>query len=114
MKRSLFAIAILPTLAVLTGLPSVLHAADDQAWGNVKGQIVWGQDAIPERKELDLKANPDKAHCLGKGPILSDEWIIDPKTRGVRWVFAWLVDAKNPKQNLPIHPKLKQIQNKQV
>jgi hypothetical protein len=112
MKRSLFAIAILPTLAALTGLPSVLHAADNQAWGNVKGQIIWGGDTVPERKKLDV--TKDQEHCLGKGPIYSDEWVIDPKTRGVRWTFVWLVDAQAPNKPLPIHPKLKQIKNQQV
>src|SRR5581483_7554242 len=55
----------------------------------------------------------DQQHCLAKGPLLSDEWVVDPKTKGVRWVFVWLVPEKGGSP-LPVNPALKDIKNKDV
>src|SRR6516225_5641987 len=81
-------------------------------WGTVKGQIVFGGDKIPERKTMDVTM--DKAHCLEKGPLLSEEWIINPKNRGIRWTFVWLGRDDDPKAKIPVHPKLNGIGPKQV
>ncbi len=47
-----------------------------------------------------------------QGPILSEDWVVDPKTKGVKWVYVWLIlDSKKPGdliKPLPfIHPDLK-------
>jgi hypothetical protein len=104
-------------LAMLAGLGMVLNepvavAADDD-WTTVKGQIVWPGDP-PKPKELDkVKESQDKAHCLGKGPIFSEEWVVNKDTKGMRWVFVWLIsdDGKTP---LTIHPSLKEVKVKNV
>jgi len=72
-------------------------------WGTVKGQVVF-EGPIPAK----VKANVDKdqAHCLAGGPIFLDEYVIDEKTRGVRWAIVWLQDAKDPKAKLKVHPSL--------
>jgi len=112
-----YPIAIVPALCTLAGLAlclterSAAQGADD--WGNVKGQIVWSGD-LPKPKELTaVKDNQDKAHCLEKGPIFSEEWVINPKTKGIKWVFVWLTND-NPKKKLAIHPDLKEIKSKTV
>jgi hypothetical protein len=86
--------------------------ATPAGWGTIKGQVVWGGDSAPER--VKLKVDKDQDACLKKGDLLSDELVVDPKTKGVQWVFVWLVDAKNPKGKLPIHPSLKAIKEKEV
>jgi hypothetical protein len=107
-------------LAVLVGLPAGLIFALDAAraqgpaqWGTVKGRIVWGGQALPMPAEL--KVDKDKAHCLSKGPILDEEWVVDAKTKGLRWTFVWLADAANPRKGMvPIHPALQKIKEENV
>lgn len=109
-------------LAVLTGFGLVCGersvAADDKDkdWGTIKGQLVWGDGAIPERKVFDqVNQSQDKAHCLSKGPIQSEEWVINPKNKGIKWAFVWLaVDPPDPKGKLKIHPDLVNIKDKKV
>src|SRR6266852_5204707 len=84
----------------------------DAAWGTIKGQIVYDGDPVPERKALNV--NKDQEHCLGKGPILSEDWVINKQNKGVRWTFVWLAPEPGGAASLPIHPTLKEIQNKEV
>jgi hypothetical protein len=87
-------------------------AADQSdSWGTIKGQIVYEGDSIPERKALNV--TKDQEHCLGKGPILSEEWVVNKENKGVRWAFVWLAPEPGGKP-LPIHPSLKDIPNKEV
>lgn len=85
--------------------------AQDAGWGTVKGQIVFGGAAVPERKKLDV--NKDQAQCLAKGPLLSEEWVVNKSNKGVRWAFVWL-GPEDPKGKLPIHPSLEKIKDKDV
>lgn len=93
-----------------------VHArADDDSWGTVKGRIVWDGDKIPARKPIaDILKNADKNHCLAKGNILDEEWVVNPKNRGIQWTFVWLADKDFPKAKAapPIHPDLKEIKAK--
>lgn len=82
----------------------------EPAWGHIKGQVRWMGDTIPERKPEEVKF--DRKECLAKGPILSEDYVIDPKTRGVRWVMVWLVDANNTDAKLPVHPERKKFPEK--
>lgn len=81
------------------------------AWGSVKGQIVWAGDKIPEPK--DLNVDKDKDHCLAKGPIKDEDLVVNAKNRGMRWVFVWLAPLEDGKE-FAIHPSLKEIKEKQV
>src|SRR5687768_17137941 len=80
-----------------------------QGWGDIKGRVVFAGDKIPETPKV--KVTFDKEHCLSKGPIYKNELVIDPKTKGVRWVLVWLkpvTDFRTVKEDtLPIHPSLK-------
>jgi hypothetical protein len=90
--------------------------SQDKGWGEIKGRVVWEPKEIPKQKPIEaVHNNADKNHCLAKGEVLSEEWIINPKNRGLRWTFVWLVaEDGNPKTPLPIHPKLKDVPTKPV
>ncbi|MGL4555701.1 MAG: hypothetical protein ACRC33_31420 [Gemmataceae bacterium] len=90
MTRTAFALAFLvPALAA----PSAF------AQGSVRSQVVWSDAKIPKNEEA--KVDNNRAVCLAKGPILKDDIVIDPKTKGVKNVVFWLVDAKDPMKLLP-------------
>jgi hypothetical protein len=63
-----------------------------EGWGTLKGQIVWGGDAIPPVKELvpmgKAEKNPDI--CAVKAPILSERLVVDPGTKGIKNVIVYL------------------------
>jgi hypothetical protein len=90
------------------------QAADKNSgeWGTIKGQITWGGNGIPEPKPLNV--NKDQKDCLSKGPILSEEWVINKTNKGMRWVIVWLAPEPKSKKTLPIHPSLKEIKVKEV
>lgn len=76
-----------------------------EGWGTIKGQIVWPGD-VPEREKIDV--NKDQDACLAKGPLFSEKYVVDPKTKGVKNVFIWLLDPSGDfYKKLPIHPALK-------
>jgi hypothetical protein len=83
-------------------------------WGTVKGRIVLDAAVAPAPKPIAVAANPDAKKCLVNGPLFSDEWVVNKKNMGVRWVFVWLAPAA-PNAKLPIHkdllkPKVKQVE----
>jgi hypothetical protein len=95
--------------------PAVAKAQGPAGWGTVKGRITWGGKDLPEQKPLaDVLKSTDKNHCLSKGPILDEEWVVNPKNKGIRWAFVWLIDNNDPKAPLPIHPSLQAIKQKEV
>src|SRR4051812_39112552 len=99
--------------AALIAVPVVLAQNND--WGDIKGRIFWDAKApIPEQAAIaSVNQTADKAHCLKDGPVLSENWVVNKKNRGLQWTFAWLINVdpkdKNP---LPIHPALKAIPKK--
>ena len=58
--------------------------------------------------------NKDQAVCLKNGPILQQDYVVNPKNKGVRWAVVWLVDANDLNAALPIHPNLKEVEQKEV
>ena len=64
--------------------------------GTIKGRLVWGDDNIPPAKVLAEKgkANKDPEICAKDAPIMSRELVVDPKTKGVAYGFAYLVRPK--------------------
>jgi hypothetical protein len=111
MKRAFIAAGLLALTAGATWSP----AQNPTGWGTVKGAVVWGGAALPKQKPIaDVAKNTDKNHCLSKGPILDEEWVVNPKNKGIRWAFVWLMDKNGPTAPLPIHPDLQAIKQKQV
>ncbi len=82
-------------------------------YGTIKGRLVWGGDDVPEPKVLEEqgKASKDPNVCSKNGAILQRALIVDPKTKGVAYAFAYLVRPKgtNPdavKDLVKNHPKV--------
>jgi hypothetical protein len=84
---------------------TLVAKADDAGWGTVKGQVVFA-GTTPAAKEI--KVTKDEKHCLSKGPLPDESWVINKKNNGVRWVFVWLAPEPNGAA-LPIHPDLKAV-----
>jgi hypothetical protein len=91
-------------------LASDRSCAQDDKWGTIKGQVVWGGDKIPPRKVIKLAGN--QAVCVANptynpcdGTVLDEDLLINEKTKGIKNAFVWLIN--DPKTPLPIHPALK-------
>jgi len=82
--------------------------ASAEGWGTVKGKVTYDpKEKLPENPAVTVTA--DKNVCM-QGKILRNEWVVDPKTKGVKNVVVWLTDVKNFKKAdwaAPIHPTLK-------
>jgi len=101
---------------LLSALALALTAAGASAqWGTIKGQVVFKGDP-PKPAKLDV--NKDQAHCLEKGDIYSERWVIDPKSKGVKWVAVWVAVDSNGKADhtaeMKVHPSLTAIPKQQV
>jgi RNA polymerase sigma factor (sigma-70 family) len=84
-------------------------------WGTVKGQVVFDGDAIPEPTPINV--DKDQQHCLSKGPLVSNEWVVNKDNKGIRHVYVWLVadpNLKKPSQKIPVHPSLAESKEKQL
>ena len=126
-------------MAALTGLAMISSAelvraapvsvigdpqSKDMNWGSIKGRLLYDGDA-PEQKEINfdelenVKLSPkDLEWFRSMGPILHEDWVVDKKEKGIRWVYVWLipedvmVDGKRnreAKQTLEIHKDLMDI-----
>jgi hypothetical protein len=82
----------------------------DAKWGTIKGRIVWGGDTIPAPAVLDTSK---EAGCAADGPVHSEEWVINDKNKGVRYVFVWL-RTEQEGGKLPIHPDLEKVKDEKV
>lgn len=97
--------AIAATLTVLLLSTNVLPAGAPKVedWGTLKGQIVYDGDKVPEQE--NLKVEKDTDHCLSQGPIKNERWVVDPGTKGVKWVVVFLKAPAG--ESVPIHDSLK-------
>jgi hypothetical protein len=98
------------SLCLLAGLAVVLldqrsEAAEEGAWGSIKGVVVLNGD-LPT--PVELAVNKDQPHCLSKGKLFSDELVVNKDNKGVAHVFAWLAPL-DPKGTIEINPKLKAV-----
>src|SRR4051794_35280875 len=87
MTRSLLACVI----ALIVNLGS--RGADDDQWSTVKGKVVFddSKTKIPVRVVPPSSKAADLPACAAKDKdFLTEEWIVDPKTKGVRDAFVWL------------------------
>jgi hypothetical protein len=79
-----------------------------EGWGTIKGQVVWDGGAVP--KPVVLNVDKDKEHCLSKGEILKEEYVVNPKNNGVKWVAVYLMSVDGLTKDIPIHPSLEKIE----
>ena len=79
-------------------------------WTDLRGRIVWRGKPIPQ----PMKAHA-KDECCKKGLAVSENWVINRKNRGIRWVFVWLEpEPSGGLDPLPIHPSLKEVKPKTI
>jgi RNA polymerase sigma factor (sigma-70 family) len=92
-----------PATAPITPVP------DSPTWVTVRGRVVWPGD-IPKPQELNV-TGADKPTCCANGPLVSNQLLIDPNSRGVRNVVVWLrPDSDDRTASWPadrIHPTLR-------
>jgi hypothetical protein len=93
-----------------TGQPTTGQPAPAQGWGTLRGRIVYAGDKLPEK--VEFKVDKDTEHCLAKGPLSSEKWVVHPENRGVRWAVVFLRPAKG--ESLPIHDSLKEPSAKEA
>jgi hypothetical protein len=64
--------------------------------GTIKGRLIWGDENIPPAKVLveKGKGGNDADICAKDEAIVSRSLVIDPKTKGVAYAFAYLVKPK--------------------
>jgi hypothetical protein len=99
-------------LWLATGIPKPPAATaeeSDPAWGSITGQFVL-EGEIPERRVVVKEGDPnvDNPAICAATDILSDELVIDPKTKAIADIFVYLPKAEN------VHPKLKESEKKEV
>jgi hypothetical protein len=98
------------------GLPVQEVRAEEKAggdWGAIKGQVVLAEGVEVNPAKVDV--NQDQTHCLSKGDIYREDWVVNKGNRGVKNVFAWLTpDPTNPTAAPPIHPSLAKPKAKEV
>lgn len=89
-----------PFSAAAAGTPACLlvaaGAVGQADTGTIKGRLVWGDDKIPEIKELVSKGQSDvkdSAVCATSS-IKSRKLVVDPKTKGVSYGVAYLLRPK--------------------
>ncbi len=100
MMRVLCALLVATTLGALA-------LATEQQWTTLKGQVVFdGEPPVPQ--EVNVVA--DQGHCLEKGKLVNETWVVNKTNQGVKNVFVWLASdaATASGRNLPIHPSLKE------
>ena len=103
-------------LLCVLGLMGSQPRAAAQGWGTVQGRAVCTDARALQPKQL--KVTRDRKVCLKEGLIFSEEYVVNPKNKGVRWVVAWLAKDNNGKAEhdavLPVHPDLKALKVKEV
>jgi hypothetical protein len=70
-------------------------------WGNIKGKIEF--DGQPPAAG-QVNVTKDQQHCLEKGPIPMENWVINKQNKGVKNVFVWIEAESGGKPT--IHPDL--------
>ena len=100
-----FGFAGMPTAATLAQAPASgpqLALAEPQ-WGTLTGTVVFAGTQVPPAAPLNV--DRDQEHCLAKGPLHDQTWIVNPKNKGLKNVVVFLRPKKG--EMLPIHPDLK-------
>jgi hypothetical protein len=99
---------------VLVALPLVSPGqAPAPGWGDLKGQVLFGGPAIPAQAPIAVP-NAAGIPCVAKNPPVTEEYVVDTKTKGVKWVFVALVDPDNPRAALPVNPAVQKALPKTV
>lgn len=105
------------TILSLSLLATLGSNASADGWGNLKGQVVL-DDKVKLKPIVKLDVTKDQAHCLAKGNLLPEQWVVHPTTKGIKWVMVWVAVEKEGKADhlaeMPIHAAVKAIKNNMV
>lgn len=86
---------------VLNSSVALVRAAPASGdWGDLKVQLVYDGDP-PATQPVAAAANV--AFCNGNKDLATENLVVDPKTKGIRYVVAFISQKKGDKQP-PIHP----------
>jgi len=105
---------VLAAMAVALAFAVGARPAAAAEYGTIKGRLVLGGTDVAKSK-VDVKkgdANKkDNAVCAAQGDLLSDELVVDAKTRGVESGIAYLVKPKgdNPEARKAITAKTPKV-----
>lgn len=90
--------------AMLAAAPARIPENGDEKWATVRGQIVFDGDVPQPNGIVDRNGKPLRQ---------VQNWIIHPKTKGVKNVFVWISsDADKAGMRMPIdliHPDLRKV-----
>jgi len=95
----LMLVAVSARFATAANLPvgslGVTPAAQGE-YGTIEGRLVWGGSDVPPARALIEKgrAQKDPEICARAAAIPNRELVVDPKTKGVVYGFAYLVKPK--------------------
>jgi len=109
--RYLATLLVLAILGLALDRPVTADEADKN-WATLKGQVVFDGDPLPAVAEL--KVTKDEKHCLDKGKLHSEAWVVDKDSKGVKNAFVYLMPEPGSDKALPIHPSLKDAKVKEV
>lgn len=86
----MYRVALVGWLTLLGILPGL--AADADKWSTVKGRVVYDDSRIPIPKRVapNTKGAAVPPCAAMDKDFLTEEWVVDPKTKGVRDVVVWL------------------------
>jgi len=107
-------VRVVCTFAIALALTVTLPGVRAQGWGTIKGQITFGGAAIPANPVVTTVPSAEREVCCAKGGPHTDEWVVNPRNKGVRYVLVWLAPASgkdpgNKDKKIPIHPTLRSL-----
>lgn len=79
-----------PAPGASTTTTAAKPSAAPTGWGNIKGRVIW-EGELP--KLPDLTVTKDQEWCLAKGPVPDEALVVDPETKGVLNVVAYIKKA---------------------
>ncbi|MEJ7594772.1 MAG: hypothetical protein WKF77_24870 [Planctomycetaceae bacterium] len=87
-------------VAILAGITRQHDAAADEAWGTIKGRILYSEDA-PATEKIDVERDSEVCGIVG---LVDESLIVHKDNRGIRNVAIWL----ETRDEIPVHPELQE------
>jgi hypothetical protein len=89
LMRTLFA------LSLLAIFPVAAAQAQGQ-WTTVKGRVVWDDSKGAPPARAPIQATKDQEVCAKDKDFNTEDWIVSPKTKGIKNVVVWLAPELGP------------------
>jgi hypothetical protein len=88
--------ALVGLLTFAGALPCL--AADDDKWSTVKGRVVYDNSKVPIPKRVapNIKGAALPPCAAIDKEFLTEDWVVDVKTKGIRDVVVWLAPECGP------------------